>query len=117
MLANLLAAAIGLWLSSAAIFEAGAGRHQGWPIAAAAAAIAALALAVRRSEQGSWQSSTNAVLGAVLLVLALFNLGIAVAPLVMFWAELWIGLAVASLALWAVLHHPSGGAAGEQRAQ
>jgi hypothetical protein len=24
----------------------------------------------------------------------------------MFWVELWIGLAVATFALWAVLHHP-----------
>lgn len=107
MLANLLAAAVGLWLSYAAIFEAGAGRHQGWPIVAAAAAIVALALVARRGDGRSWQSATDAALGLVLLLVALFNLGVAVMPLVMFWIELWIGLAVASFALWAVLYHPA----------
>jgi hypothetical protein len=50
-------------------------------------------------------------LGIVLLVVTLINLGHTVSPLVTFWIELWIGLTVANLALWATLYHPKEGAA------
>jgi hypothetical protein len=116
MIANILNTVIGLWLGYAAIFEAAAGRPQTWPVAAAAAAIVVLALIARRSDPAGWHSAADAALGAVLLVLALVNLWLVLPALVMFWLELWIGLAVASFALWAVLYRPETETGQERRA-
>lgn len=116
MIANILNTLIGLWLGYAAIFEAAAGQPQTWPVAAAAAAIIVLALVARRTDPAGWHSATNAVLGATLLVLALVNLWLVLPALVMFWLELWIGLAVASFALWAVLYRPESESSQERRA-
>ena len=69
-------------------------------------AIVVLALIARRSDFSGWQSATNTVLGVVLLVVTLINWGVPVSPLVTFWINLWVGLTVASLALWAALYHP-----------
>jgi len=51
----------------------------------------------------------SSVLGAV--VVTLINWGVPLSPLVTFWINLWVGLTVASLALWAALYHPKEGAA------
>src|SRR5262249_24260651 len=57
------------------------------------------------------QSATNIVLGIVLLIITVINWAvIPVSPLVTFWINLWVGLTVASLALWAALYHPKEGA-------
>jgi hypothetical protein len=60
----------------------------------------------RRSDFSGWQSATNIVLGIVLLVITLINWSFSISPLVTFWINLWVGLTVASLALWAALYHP-----------
>jgi hypothetical protein len=72
-------------------------------------AIVMLALIARRSDFSGWQSATNIVLGIVLVVITLINWAVPLSPLVTFWINLWVGLTVASLALWAALYHPKEG--------
>ncbi len=106
MIANILNTLLGLWLSYVAIFMAGAGAQTPWAVALAAVAIVVLALVARRSDFAAWQSSTNIVIGVLLLVLTLVGRATSFPPLVSFWIDLWTGLTVASLALWAALYHP-----------
>src|SRR5512140_2315890 len=111
MIANVLNVLIGLGVTYVAIFGMPASAPVPWILAPVGIAIVVLALIARRSDFSGWQSATNTVLGVVLLVLTLINWGVPVSPLVTFWIDLWVGLTVASLALWAVLYHPKEGAA------
>jgi hypothetical protein len=106
MIANVLNFLIGLGVSYVAIFGTPASVMAPWILAPVGAAIVVLALIARPSDFSGWQSATNTVLGAVLLVVTLINWGVPLSPLVTFWINLWVGLTVASLALWAALYHP-----------
>ncbi len=106
MIANIINVLIGLALSYVAIFGMPPGAPITLILAPVGIAIAVLALIARRSDFSGWQSATNSVLGMVLLILALVERAVTVSPLVTFWVELWVGLTVASLALWATLYHP-----------
>jgi hypothetical protein len=110
MIANILNFLIGLGVSYVAIFGTPASASVPWILAPVGIAIVVLALIARRSDSSGWQSATNTVLGIVLLVVTLINWGVPLSPLVTFWIELWVGLTVASLALWAALYHPKEGA-------
>ncbi len=110
MIANLLNFLIGLGVTYVAIFGMPVSAPVPWLLAPGGIAIAALALVARRSDFSGWQSATNIVLGILLFIVALFERVVAMSPLVTFWIELWVGLTVASLALWAALYHPKGGA-------
>jgi hypothetical protein len=109
MIANILNVLIGLGVTYVAIFGMPASAPGSWTLPAAGIAIAVLALIARRSDFSGWQSSTNAVLGLVLCADTLLEQAVASWPLVTFWIELWVGLTVASLALWATLYHPKEG--------
>jgi hypothetical protein len=106
MIANLLNFLIGLWVVYVAIFGMPASAPVPWLLLPVGVAIAVLARVARRSDFSGWQSSTNSVLGIVLVITTLVERVVAMSPLVSFWIELWVGLTVASLALWAVLYHP-----------
>ena len=110
MIANLLNFLIGLWVVYVAIFGMPASAPVPWLLAPVGIAIVALALVARRSDFSGWQSTTNTVLGIVLVIDTLVERAVVMSPLVAFWVELWVGLTVASLALWAALYHPKGGA-------
>ncbi len=110
MIANIINVLIGLALSYVAIFGMPTGAPVTWILAPVGIAIVVLALIARRSDFSGWQSATNSVLGIVLLILALVLRAVTISPLVTFWVELWVGLTVASLALWAILYHPTNGA-------
>ena len=111
MIANALNFLIGLAVSYVAIFGTPASAAVPWILAPVGIAIVVLALIARRSDFSGWQSATNIVLGIVLLVITVINWAvIPVSPLVTFWINLWVGLTVASLALWAALYHPKEGA-------
>ena len=105
MIANVLNFLIGLGVSYVAIFDT-ANAHVHWILAPVGIAIVVLALIARRSDFSGWQSTTNTVLGIVLLVITVINWAVPVSPLITFWINLWVGLTVASLALWAALYHP-----------
>lgn len=106
MIANLLNVLLGLWLAYSAIFAQPAGDMNDTTLAASAAAVIVLAAWGRRSDFMGWNSGTNIVLGAILLVLAALRWGIAIAPLVSFWIILLAGIAVSIVALWSMLYRP-----------
>jgi hypothetical protein len=110
MIANLLNFLIGLWVAYVAIFGMPASAPVPWLLAPVGIAIVVLALVARRSDFSGWQSATNTVLGIVLFVITLVERLVSISPLVTFWIDLWVGLTVASLTLWAALYHPKGGA-------
>ena len=58
---------------------------------------------------GGHRVLTNSVLGIALVIDTLIDQVIPMSPLAVFWIELWVGLTVASLALWAALYHPAEG--------
>ena len=106
MIANVLNFLIGLGVSYVAIFDTPANAPMRWILAPVGIVIVMLALIARRSDFSGWQSATNTVLGLVLVVITLINWAVTLSPLVTFWINLWVGLTVASLALWAALYHP-----------
>ncbi len=106
MIANLLNCLIGLWVVYIAIFGMPASAAAPWLLAPVGIAIVVLALIARRSDFSGWQSTTNIVLGIVLAFDTLIDLALPISALAVFWIELWVGLTVASLALWAALYHP-----------
>ena len=76
-------------------------------LAAAAVAVIVFAVWARQTDPLGWQSGTNIVLAAVLLVVALVRWVIGVAPLVSFWIILLVGIAVAIGAMWSMLYRPN----------
>ena len=106
MLGNLLNILVGLWLAYSAIFANPAGAMNNPALAAAAIAVIVFAVWARQSDPLGWQSGTNIVLAAVLLLVAVVRWAIGVAPLVCFWIILLVGIAVAIVAMWSLLYRP-----------
>jgi hypothetical protein len=106
MIGNLLNILVGLWLAYSAIFANPAGAMNNAALAAAAIAVVVFAVWARQSDYLGWQSGTNIVLAAVLLVVAVVRCAIGVAPLVSFWIILLVGIAVAIAAMWSMLYRP-----------
>jgi hypothetical protein len=73
---------------------------------AAAIAVILLALWARQTDFMQWNSSTNIVLAALVLLLATAHRLVGVDPLVSFWMLLLIGTAVAISAMWSILYRP-----------
>ncbi len=109
MIANLLNFLLGLYVTYVAIFGLPASTPS-WILAPLGIVIVVLALIARRSDFSGWQSATNSVLGIALVIDTLIDQVIPMSALAVFWIELWVGLTVASLALWAALYHPAEGA-------
>lgn len=109
MIANVLNFLIGLGVSYVAIFGMPSTMRSPWLIAAVGVVIVLLGQIARRSDYSGWQSATNTVLGVVLFIVTLAERLMSISPLVTFWIDLWVGLTVASLALWAILYHPKEG--------
>ena len=107
MIGNLLNILVGLWLAYSAIFANPAGAMNNAALAAAAIAVIVFAVWARQTDPLGWQSGTNIVLAAVLLVVAVLRWLIGVAPLVSFWVVLLAGIAIAIAAIWSVLYRPA----------
>jgi len=107
MIGNLFNILIGLWLAYSAIFANPAGAMNNVALAAAAIAVIVFAVWARQTDPLGWQSGTNIVLAAVLLVVAVLRWLIGVAPLVSFWVVLLAGIAIAIAAMWSVLYRPA----------
>jgi hypothetical protein len=106
MIGNLLNILAGLWLAYSAIFANPAGDVNNAALAAAAVAVVVFAVWARPTDRVKWQSGTNIVLAALLLVMAVVRWVIGVAPLVSFWIILFAGIAVAIAAMWSMLYRP-----------
>ena len=106
MIGNLLNVLVGLWLAYSAIFATPAGNMNNVALAAAAVAVIVFAVWARQNDPMGWQSGTNLVLGAVLLLVAAVRWAVELAPLVCFWMILLVGIAVAILAMWSMLYRP-----------
>ena len=107
MIGNLFNILIGLWLAYSAIFANPAGAMNNVALAAAAIAVIVFAVWARQTDPLRWQSGTNIVLAAVLLVVAVLRWLIGVAPLVSFWVVLLAGIAIAIASIWSVLYRPA----------
>ena len=107
MIGNLLNILIGLWLAYSAIFANPAGAMNNVALAAAAIAVIVFAVWARQTDPLRWQSGTNIVLAAVLLVVAVLRWLIGVAPLVSFWVVLLAGIAIAIAPMWSMLYRPA----------
>ena len=107
MIGNLLNILVGLWLAYSAIFANPAGAMNNVGLAAGAVAVIVFAVWARQTDPLGWQSGTNIVLAAVLLVLAVLRWLIGVAPLVSFWIILLAGIAIAIASIWSVLYRPA----------
>jgi hypothetical protein len=106
MIGNLLNVLVGLWLAYSVIFATPAGNMNNIALAAAAVAVIVFAVWARQTDPMGWQSGTNVVLGAVLLLAVAVRWAVEVAPLVSFWIILLVGIAVAILAMWSMLYRP-----------
>ena len=104
MLANIINAFIGLWLAYVSIFGMSAPLHKPWILALTGLIIAGLGWLAYRGSFPGWQSATNIVLGLVLALMAAAAWLTPVSPMLIFWVQLWIGLIVSCLALWAALY-------------
>jgi hypothetical protein len=106
MIANIAIVLIGLWLAYRAIFSIPTGEMSQIELTAAAVAVILLALWARRTDFMKWHSSTNIMLAALVLLLAVAHRLVGVAPQVLFWMVLLIGIAVAITAMWSTLYRP-----------
>ena len=107
MIGNLLNILVGLWLAYSAIFANPAGAINNVALAAGAIAVIVFAVWARQTDPLGWQSGTNIVLAAELLVLAVLRWLIGVVPLVSFWIILLAGIAIAIASMWSVLYRPA----------
>jgi hypothetical protein len=73
-------------------------------LVADAVAVIVFAVWARQTDSLGWQSGTNIVLAATLVVLAVLRWAIGVAPLVSFWIILLAGIAIAIAAMWSLLY-------------
>lgn len=112
MTANLLNAALGLWLVYVAVLAPAWAADNHWRLPLAGALVVALALWARSSDRLKWHGTVNVVLGAALLALSALHWENAAPPLLMFWGLFWPGVLVPIVALWAALYGP---AQGDQR--
>jgi len=106
VIANPIMVLLGLWLVYRAIFSVPAGAMNNVELACAGAIVIALAGVARQTDYSHWNSGTNAVLGAVLLALAVGRWISDVSPLAAFWFLLLGGITISIIALWAVLYRP-----------
>ena len=107
MIANSATALVALWLVYRAIFSVPAGDMSQIELLAAAITVILLALWARRTDFMRWNSWTNIVLAALLLLLAAAHRLVGVDPLISFWMLLLIGIAVAISAMWSILYRPN----------
>jgi len=107
MIANLANILIGLWLVYRAIFSIPAGDMSQIELIAGGVAVILLALWARRTDFMSWNSWTNIILAALILLLAVVHRAVGVDPLISFWMILLIGITVAIAAMWSILYRPN----------
>ncbi len=106
MTGNILNVLVGLWLAYGAIFSTPAGNINSAALAGGGVGAILFAAWARRTDRMRWQSGSNIVLGAILLVVAGAHWAFGLAPLVCFWIVLLSGIAISILAMWSMLYRP-----------
>lgn len=104
MTPGILNTLIGLALVYLSILHLAVIEGRVWHIVVAGIAIIALSLWSRRGDLMKWFSTTNIVLGVLLLGFGILQWIIPVAHLFTFWIVFFDGILVAVLALWAALY-------------
>jgi len=105
MIPNLVNTLVGIWLVYLAVLNPagiGAGRKA---LYVSGLVILVLGYWARGSDYVKWYSSTNIVLGVILLLTAGLQL-VLWSGEITFWMVFWSGNAVAVISLWAVLYRP-----------
>ena len=112
MLANALTVPIGLWLAYSAIFAMAPAGTSNTNLAVCGTVIVALAMLARVRNGLAWQSVTNVVLGALLVLYAAARQFLGDFGFGPFWIGLLAGTMAAIAALWSILYRQSGAPAG-----
>src|SRR5574340_1439898 len=107
MIGNLVTILAGLWLAYSAIFAVPAGDIPPGALAVGGIVVIVMAAWSRRTDAMGWQSGSNIVLGAALLITAGARWGLGMQPLACFWVVLLAGIAVSIMAMWSMLYHPA----------
>jgi hypothetical protein len=115
MIANVATILIGQWLVYRAIFSVPAGNMSQIELVAAGVAVILLGLWARRTDFMRWNSSTDIVLAALILLLAAAHRVVGVDAQVTFWMILLIGIAVAISAMWSILYRPDAARSASSR--
>lgn len=106
MVPNLVNTLVGIWLVYLAVLNPaliGEGRRA---VYISGFVILVLGYWARGSDYVKWYSSTNIVLGILLLATAGLQF-ILWSEAITFWMVFWVGNAVAVISLWAVLYRPN----------
>ena len=107
MIADLLNALVGLWLTYVAIFPHAVGMGRDRVALIAAIAMIGIALWDRRSGARPWQSAVSLATGALLAALMITDKLVYVSDVLIFWGVLWAGLVCAIVSLWAAVYRRS----------
>lgn len=105
MVPNLINAIIGIWLVYLAVLNPALIHEGRKTVYIAGIAVLVLGVWARGSDYVKWYSSTNIVLGVILLLTAGLQL-VLWSEAITFWMVFWAGLTVAIISLWAALYRP-----------
>jgi hypothetical protein len=103
MIPSLLAGVMGLWLVFLGVLDPSLIDAHGWVLAASACALLVLGLLALRADYLKWPGITDVILGVVLIVL-LFERGMARSDAVTFWALFWSGSIAGVVSLWSTFY-------------
>lgn len=107
VLTNLLATAIGLWLSYAAVLNFSSLETASWLTYGAAIVVIGLGMWSRTRDFASWPGLTAAAAGlAVIIGFGVYQAGI-FNHLATFWILFFAGNIIAVLSLWAAIYPPN----------
>jgi membrane-bound ClpP family serine protease len=105
VIANIINSLIGIWVVYLAVLNPSALEAGKWTFVIAGLTVLVLALIARQTDHSKWHSSTDAVLGIVLIVAGIIQEFVPLEALA-FWVAFWIGVTVAVVSLWAAIYSP-----------
>lgn len=106
ILINLIATAIGLWLSYAAVLNFSSLESAAWTTYLAAAVVIALGAYARTQDFAAWPGTSSALAGLALAAgFAMHQAGL-IDRLASFWVIFFAGNVISVVSLWAALYPP-----------
>lgn len=106
MIPGILNTILGLALVYISVLDLALVEGRTWHVIVAGGIIVVLALWARLRDAMHWPSTTNIVLGVLLLLFGILQWITPLAHLFVFWYVFWVGILVAVIALWAALYRP-----------